>query len=78
MMSVPINEDSDAAWVATFLSEAVLAFADSEDRDVTVAPFSETNERPVDLLSDRRVEGFTLRFGPPGETEFRVMVAGSR
>ncbi|MCC6889906.1 MAG: hypothetical protein IT536_15355 [Hyphomicrobiales bacterium] len=76
MMTVPIDEDNDAAWVATFLSEAVLAFAESEDRDVTVAPFNEA--RPVNILSDHRVEGFTLRFGPPGGAEFRVMVAERR
>ncbi len=77
MMTIPNNEDSDAAWVATFLSEAALAFADSENRDVTVAPFSETDQRPVNILSDRQVEGFTLRFGSPGGAEFLVTVSKS-
>lgn len=50
------------------MSEAVLASAETEDRSVTVTPFSETDERPVDILSDHQIEGFTLRFGPLGRT----------
>jgi hypothetical protein len=65
MMTISVNEDNDAAWVATFLSEAVLAMADSEDRDVTVMPFPPGRE------------GFTVRFGNPCGPEFQVTVARS-
>lgn len=65
------QRDSDAAWVATFLSEALLGFAESEDRDVTVTPFREGG-----VLNDD--EGFTVRFGKPGGSEFQVTVVRSR
>lgn len=71
MITNPTNEDSDAAWVATFMSEAVLQMAESEDRDVTVTPFRESG-----VLTDN--EGFTVRFGKPSGPEFQVTVVRSK
>jgi hypothetical protein len=65
MMTTPSNEDSDAAWVAVFLSEAVMQMAEGEGRAITVDIVA--SEARTDSAS------FMLRFaaGP----EFLVTVA---
>ena len=57
--------------VASFLSEAALAFADREEQDISIMTF------PVAGVMSAN-QGFVLRAGPSGSAEFQITVIRGR